>query len=147
MEGVQWRRRWKAVQTLPRGHKLYHGTNASFDPDDDDLIAPAWFSSSQSVARHFARGGAIREYVLTAPIVLPVITSRSDRARFFETFDIADAGAEDMADDMGRSGLPGWIIPNNYPDGDDILLVNLLSLSRLPDAAIKQPTHPHTSAW
>lgn len=28
-----------------------------------------------------------------------------------------------------RAGLPGWIIPDNYPEGDDILLVDVSILT------------------
>ena len=122
--------RWSAWDTLPIGTILHHGTDAEFDPEDDELIAPAWFSTSLSVATHFAKGGRIYLYEVTAPIRLPVIKSRSDRARFFELFNIDDGGAEDIADSMAQSGLPGWIIPANYRDGDDIMLVRLDSIER-----------------
>jgi len=125
-----WQRQWRNTQTLPVGHKLYHGTNAVFEPEDDELIAPAWFSSSPSVAKHFARGGRVLPYEVVAPIKLPVITTKREREDFREMFGIEGDSAEDLADDMLRSGLPGWIIPNNYPDGDDILLVKLGNVRR-----------------
>jgi hypothetical protein len=34
-----------------------------------------------------------------------------------------------MADGVRRAGLAGWLIPDNYPDGDDILLVDLSTLT------------------
>lgn len=124
-------RLWPTWHTLSARTTLYHGTNAEFDPDDDELMAPAWFSTSVSVAKHFARGGRIYRYQVINPISLPVIKTRADRARFFERFDLDDGGAEDIADSMKPSGLPGWIIPDNYPDGDDIMLVKLGNIQRI----------------
>jgi hypothetical protein len=49
---------------------------------------------------------------------------------FADKFNIdVDFGVEAIIDTISGSGLPGWIIPNNYENGDDILLVSADKLS------------------
>ena len=68
------------------------------------------------------------EYEVIKPIRLPRLDSREDLDALGEKFQLESlmngGGAEEMAYDMQSSVLPGWIIPNNYPDGDDIMLVS-----------------------
>lgn len=116
---------------LPAGTVLYHGTDCDdFDEENDSLNGPAWVTSSRSVAERFASrsggwGGRKRiiEYVLAVDVDLPEIVSMRDMAAFTQEHGISLGGVEEMRDSIADSGLPGWIIPGNYPDGDDILLV------------------------
>jgi hypothetical protein len=126
--GSNWKRRWPATETIKPGTILYHGTESEFE-EGDDLQMPAWFSAEREVAEWFAkrdgtRPGGIRIYKVTKPIQLPVINNKQELEQFFETFGIEAYGAEDMADGVVRAGLPGWVIPENYNPGNDILIVD-----------------------
>lgn len=117
---------------LPVGTMLHHGTGWPFDPDD--IEDAAWFSRSASVAKHFAErsGGPepkVLVYRMDREMTLPLIGGASDFSSFCEEHGIRPYSAEDMADGVRRAGLPGWIIPDNYPDGDDVLIVGTSSLS------------------
>jgi len=125
----EWWRRWRKTEVIPRGTVLYHGTAEDFPAGD--LGFPAWFSTSRSVAEHFQswHGGKyprVLAYRALRPIRLPRIDSREEMEAFGEMFGMESVvegyGAEEMAEDMLKSSLPGWILPHNYPDGDDILL-------------------------
>lgn len=116
---------------LKAGTTLFHGTSADFDESSSDLEGPAWLSSSQSVANHFAqRFGSgpsvarIVAYRLTDDIELPEICSSREMQEFAEEHDIDLCGVHSMRESMQDSGQPGWVIPFNYPDGNDILIVN-----------------------
>lgn len=134
IETTGWDTVWNTTTTLPIGHILYHGTNEIFD--DEDLIFPAWFSSSREVASHFARSGRIYSYEVEAPITIPTISDRNEMKVFCEMFDIDRSSVEDIRDSMSKARLPGWIIPNNYQNGDDILLIHPhnLRLMRIEEA-------------
>ena len=129
----EWWRRWRKTTVLKKGTILYHGTAQEFEPNDIGM--PAWFSTSRSVAEHFleARDSGegqerILRYQVTSPIRLPRIDDREDLEALGERFGIEALmqreSSEDMAEGVADSVLPGWIIPDNYPDGDDILLVS-----------------------
>jgi hypothetical protein len=122
----------QSTVAVPAGTLLYHGTGWAFDPDE--IMAPTWFSRSIHVARHFSRrseGGKSRilGYRTGAEIVLPLIRGAGQFDAFCERHGIRPYSAEDMADGVRRAGLAGWVIPDNYPDGDDILLVDLSTLA------------------
>lgn len=118
--------------TIKAGTILYHGTDCDdFDEEFDRLTGPAWLSSSKEVARHFATrsggwGGTKRliAYKLTEDVRLPEITSSRQMQMFAEEHGICLLGVEEMRESVEQAGIPGWVIPNNYPDGDDILLVS-----------------------
>lgn len=118
------------MHTLKAGTALYHGTSADFEEAYEDLDGPAWVSSSKAVALHFAKrsnsGGVPRiiEYVLTEDLELPDIYSSREMQDFAEEHGIELGGVDEMRDSIAMSGLPGWILPHNYPDGDDILIVH-----------------------
>jgi len=122
----------QGTTVLPAGTLLHHGTQGDFDCRD--IEGPAWFSRSIAVARHFAQRSGdetprILCYVTTAEIELPLIRGVRGFDAFCEEHDIRPYSADDMADGVRRAGLAGWLIPDNYPDGDDILLVDLSDLS------------------
>jgi len=75
-------------------------------------------------------GGSKRvvTYKVATDIQLPVISSARAMQAFAEEHGIRLTGVEDMRDTADQSGIPGWIIPNNYPEGDDILLVDTSAL-------------------
>lgn len=118
--------------TLGAGTVLYHGTNSDdFQEDCDNLHGPAWLSSSKEVARHFATrsggwGGQPRiiAYRLAEDVTLPCITSGRQMDAFADDHDLDLTGVDAMRESVERAGLPGWIIPHNYRDGDDILLTH-----------------------
>lgn len=114
--------------TIEAGEVLFHGTSS--DSEFTMPHGPAFFGDTFSVARNFASwnegGGA--ERVLRFEVKrkignLALIESAKD---FNELADFL--GMEHTADtqeriDLVRSGgFDGWVIPNNYPDGADILL-------------------------
>ena len=116
---------------IKAGISLYHGTDADFDEECDGLQGPAWLSSSIDVAEYFAKrsGGwgaekRVIEYRLIRDIDLPDIYSVREMQDFAEKHGICLAGVEDMKETVEASGIPGWVLPNNYPNGDDILIVD-----------------------
>ena len=117
----------RATMTLGAGTILHHGTSAEFE--DDEIEGPCWFSRSRDVAERFAgQDGRVISFSLDQPIDLPMISGREDFAEFCEEHWIRPYSAEDMAEGVMRAGLPGWITPDNYPGGDDILLVDVSQL-------------------
>lgn len=123
---------WDEFHTIPVGMLLYHGTSAKFHPDH--IETPAWFSDAKEVARFFAKQSkdkrtVIHVFKVEEPIHLPLIRDKDEFADFCETFGFEAYSAEDMRDGLLRSGLPGWIIPDNYLEGADILLRSVRDLS------------------
>lgn len=120
------------MATIKAGTILYHGTDCDdFEEGVDDLEGPSWLSSSKDVARHFATrdggwGGTKRiiAYELTEDVLLPEITSSSQLQTFAKEHDLCLLGVEEIRKSIEQAGIPGWIIPNNYPEGDDILLAD-----------------------
>ena len=115
--------------TLKAGTILYHGTdNDDFDEAADGLDGPAWLSQGLQVAQRFAArnswGGQKRviAYRLTEDVTLPAIYSREEMEELAEEHNIDLSGTEAIRDSFANSSLPGWVIPHNYPEGDDILL-------------------------
>ena len=137
----EWWRRWRKTQLLPKGTTLYHGTGAEFPASE--LNMPAWFTTSNSVAKHFQQWHSSDEdvprtikYKITKPIRLPRIDDKQDMDDFCERFGIDRGlgGSEETCDALRQSALPGWIIPCNYPDGDDILLTSSDSIEPSQDS-------------
>ncbi len=133
------RARWNVpTWTLKAGTPLYHGTSdAEFDPVSDGIEAGFWVSDSEQVARRFAqnlgatlprRGSGdppvVHVFVLTRDVALPSISSASAMRAFSEDHDLDRSGVEGIRESMTAAGLPGWIIPSNYPEGADILLMD-----------------------
>jgi hypothetical protein len=117
---------------LKAGTTLYHGTDNDELEDDSTRLNPySWFSTSRSVAERFAKrsggwGGPKRviEYCVIGEIDIHEITSARQMQQFAEEHNIDLGSAEEIRDSAEASGIPGWIIPSNYPDGDDILLAD-----------------------
>ena len=116
---------------LTAGMALYHGTDAEFDEECESLLGPAWLSSSRSVAESFAKrsggwGGEKRiiEYRLTSDVDLHDIHTSLEMQEFAERHGINLDGVEEMRESVEMAGIAGWVIPHNYPDGDDILIVD-----------------------
>lgn len=117
---------------LEKGTVLFHGTSVlDYEEAYEALNGPAWVSSSLSVAQHFAKRskaggeeGACRvvEFVLQEDVELPEIYGQREMQEFAEEHNLSLLGSEDIVDSVLAAGLPGWILPFNYPDGDDILL-------------------------
>jgi hypothetical protein len=118
--------------TLAAGTVLFHGTDTDdFEERSQTLDGPSWLSSSRSVANHFAvnRAGAgglkrIISYRLVRDIALFEITSSRGLQSFAQEHDFSPSSSESIREGVAAAGLPGWIIPNNYPDGDDILITD-----------------------
>lgn len=59
----------------------------------------------------------------TEDIALPEIKGKKELTRFGERVHVDVRGSEAMRETIRRSTAPGWVIPNNYQNGgDDILL-------------------------
>lgn len=124
---------WEEKWTLQAGTTLYHGTAYAFD---GDLNFPAWFSTSRKVATWFARrneGGSlegeekpvIHIYRVTAPYELAVLNDARDIQGFRDMYQIDDGGSpNELAEGVCNAGFEGWIIPDNYRPGDDIMICN-----------------------
>lgn len=120
------------MKTLAAGTVLYHGTSSSdFDEQEDGLDGPAWLSDSAVVAERFALRNQsegcrprVLSFVLEEDVELHLIQSAADLSMMSEEHGISFDGVEEMRDTVIDSGIPGWVIPNNYPEGADILMAN-----------------------
>jgi hypothetical protein len=118
------------MHILKAGTTIYHGTdNSDFDEENSNPRPYSWFSTSPTVAERFAKrsggwGGKQRviAYELVADVALHEITSAGQRDEFAEEHRIDFSGVEEMRESAEVAGISGWIIPSNYPDGDDILI-------------------------
>lgn len=118
---------------LKKGEILFHGTDADFEPDD--IRDAAWFTRSRSVAEHFGSrfgwgdGARVHSYMLVEDLELPDFHSKAEFDEFLESHGIEGFSPEELSDGILDRCLPGWVIPNNYPNGDDILINNTDILS------------------
>lgn len=125
IEGAQWAK----TKTLPAGTLLFHGTDdEDFHPSE--IRGPAWFSTDHDVAGTFAHNRLLA-YRLKSDLTLPMISNDADMEEFAERFNIDRSSSEDVRDSAKRSGISGWIIPDNYEPGDDILIVDLSVLEAI----------------
>lgn len=138
------------MKTLTAGTLLFHGTSSTdFDEQQDGLDGPAWLSDSEAVAERFAlrnqyEGSRPRvlTFVLEEDVELHLIRSAADLSEMAEEHDISFDGVEEMRDSVIDSGIPGWVIPNNYPEGADILMANTGALRYESTRAIESaPTN------
>lgn len=124
------------MKCIKAGTLLYHGTDCNdFDEASDPLNGPAWLSSSLAVATHFASrsggwGGVkcVAVYRLTEDVELHHVTSARQMQALAEEHGLELCGVEEMRESVEASGIPGWVIPKNYPNGDDILIANTRAL-------------------
>ncbi len=115
---------------LPAGTLLYHGTDADFDERRETLHGPLWVSDSESVAEQFSsRNGQdgpsrVITFETADDLHLWHITGRDTFDEFEEHtgFDMCGSSGEMAEAVCDHLGLDGWIIPNNYMDGADIML-------------------------
>ncbi len=115
------------TQKLARGARLYHGT--SVDEDFSIPNGPAWFSDAEDVAEYFQtwhtgpRPRILPFWVSDSPKLL-LVHSDADFRAFEDEHDeeLSGCGSGEMAEIVCRAGYDGWIIPNNYPEGADIML-------------------------
>lgn len=116
------------IRSLPAGTDLYHGTSSP----KDFLIpnGPAFFSDNYSVAKHFVtwhRGRNPRVLRFEATEEIPSLALIESKADFDALSE--EIGFDPVMDTQGRvdlvrtAGYDGWIIPNNYPDGADIMIL------------------------
>lgn len=138
---------------IAKGTLLYHGTRVPdrFEPEPPN--GPAWFSTSIDVARQFVywhRWGTGRHrpriLVYETPAVvagLARIDTKADLERLLGE-DCDHYFGSDMVHDLAAAirgrGYAGWLIPDNYNPGDDILILdtdvlkfaNAVSLDKKP---------------
>lgn len=113
---------------LEAGTLLYHGTGSDeLDETCQRLDRFTWLSTSPSVAKKFAQRFAegnlrVITYKLTQNLVLPKICSQREMQAFVAEHDLSLDGVEEIRDTVDAAGLPGWVLPFNYPDGDDVLI-------------------------
>lgn len=115
--------------TLEEGTTVFHGTSQT---GFEELSDPSWVSTSVEVAHVFKRRHrGPRERVLVFQTVRPLkLLMIEDEEDYVEA--ILESGADPVNDEMSeiaeafawhyRGKYDGWIIPHNYPEGDDILL-------------------------
>jgi hypothetical protein len=129
---------------LKAGTLLFHGTdNDDWEENSVGLRAYSWLSSSRSVAERFAMrsggwGGQKRivQYRLAEDVSLPEILTAQDMRAFADDHNIDMSGVEGMRESADIAGIPGWVIPHNYSDGDDILLGNTSVLEYVDTAVL-----------
>ncbi len=120
---------------LAPGTLLYHGTQAPEDFEHPD--GPAWFTTSEAVARRFVGwnrvAGEARPrllvYRVTAPLRdLILINGQRDMQAMMDHLagvegDLDHASPRELAEEVCQSRYNGWHIRANYPDGgSDTLL-------------------------
>lgn len=116
--------------TIPAGTILFHGTSdEDFFELEDSLNDGSWLSDSEQVAEYFAKRSSgnsprVIQYELTEDVEVFLIESKQDLGDLSESHGIRFDSAEDMRDSALDAGIPGWIIPKNYPTGADILITN-----------------------
>ena len=111
--------------TLRRGKKLYHGT--SVEEDFDVPTGPAWLSDSEDVAEYFSHGGKGRPRILTYRLKSNIQLARVEESVDFDTVVGEEDAAREYADPRDLADAvcqrhEGWIIPNNYSSGADIMI-------------------------
>ena len=119
-----------ARTAIPKGTDLFHGTNV----EEDFRVpnGPAWFGNAFTVAKYFATyhgdDGTPRVYhyrVKRRITGLLLIETREEYDRQMEQLAQKTGRSQDVHGDaeiVCEAGLNGWVIPNNYPDGADIML-------------------------
>lgn len=131
---------------IKRGESVFHGTAS--DANFTSLTGPAWVAKARDVAEHFARlrggspvkkhGGScnrIIEFKAARPLKLILIKDRKAWFRLLDfihedqTYFSPSSAAQKAYDYLGRD-FDGWIIPDNYHNGDDLLLFE-------PDSALE----------
>lgn len=113
------------TQIIRRGEILYHGTSSKENFDIPD--GPAWFSRSEGVAKNFAgyHSGSfprINKYLVIRqiPRLLTIFQKKDFENALGEDYPTWESN--DLAQSVCEAGYNGWVIPNNYPNGDDIML-------------------------
>ena len=116
--------------TLRAGTTVYHGTGEQFDERVEDLETPGWVSDSIDVAREFTswNGGSdtrIIQYQTTSDMTLLLINGRDDLFDLEDQYGIEIDSPREMAEQICQQfHSDGWIIPNNYNSGADIMICN-----------------------
>lgn len=116
--------------TFEQGTLLYHGTGSEeFSEAEQQLDTYSWLSTSLTVATKFANRWSdgiprVAVYRLTQDVRLPQIDSQREMQNFADEHNLSLYGVEEIRDSVRAAQLPGWVIPFNYPDGDDILLAD-----------------------
>jgi hypothetical protein len=132
---------------LKAGTTIYHGTdNSEYDEESSNPHPYSWFSTSRTVAERFAKrsggwGGTQRviAFELVADVVLHEIMSTAQRQEFAEEHNIDFSGVEEMRESAEAAGISGWIIPANYPEGDDILIGDTSLLDYVDTTTLAYP--------
>lgn len=133
------------MTVLKRGETLYHGTGSTETFELPTWTGFAWFSTSRSVADRFAKASAagtgaeprLLEYRVVEDVELLEFLDARDIERFLDELGLEADSAHDLAEIACDQGYAGWVIPQNYPDGDDVLLCDpdqwLESVGRHPN--------------
>lgn len=113
-------------RSLPAGTEVFHGTSAKGFKIPN---GPAFFSDTYSVAKYFVtwhkgKNPRIIRLGVTDDIPkLALIESKKDFDDLAEEFGVEAEDTESRVDLVRMAGFDGWIIPNNYPDGADIMIL------------------------
>lgn len=114
------------IRELPEGIELFHGTwgRSSFKT----INGPAWFSDSFGVAERFAaryRDPKVLRFTVRKSV--PRLVEIGDFEEFIRSVDRSPRSEFDMrrfAKKICNGRFDGWVVPNYYPDGADIMLCN-----------------------
>ncbi|RLB39820.1 MAG: hypothetical protein DRH30_09260 [Deltaproteobacteria bacterium] len=122
-----------ALFEMPEGTRLYHGTSAE-DDFSDDIDGPFWVSDGVGVAKKFIgiRGPRPRVMVFEAESDIQLVDWSSLDAiqTFVERYtggEFDEYSAHELSEIVCEAGYDGWAIPNNYPEGADIMLCDPMS--------------------
>ena len=113
------------------GDILFHGTSSTelFEKYDGTPDGPAWFSDTVAVADHFKNwhkgpNPRVIKYRVVAEPNLCII-QYENAIRDLVGDDMFEEGleVEDLVDAVQDAGYDGWFMPDNYPDGADIMIL------------------------
>lgn len=115
--------------SLKKGLILYHGTQLKFE--ESGIEVPLWLSESIAVARRFIEWHEEYESEDNSPRILVYEVVRNisvlnieDDDAFAHLLEIFGVGSPcELAQKM-IGNFNGWIIPQNYSEGSDILICN-----------------------
>lgn len=123
--------------TLKRGTIVYHGTSDG-DWDGESPNGPFWVTTSLKVAEYFKTWNQhdndspkVFLYKVSRPVKLVTIRSSKEMERLQDEYDLEKSSTIEFAESFCYRFTDGWIIPNNYQPGDDIMLCDPSSVLEL----------------
>jgi hypothetical protein len=117
--------------TIRKGTLVYHGTSCKWDTEREGLQENSWVSRSRSVAEWFCNWHESEDG--TYSIITYRVSERIPDLLIIDK-DVLDYIRNELGlnistkynndETLRELGFKGWVIPDNYDDGDDIFLLD-----------------------